>query len=109
QQHRDDPFVQGPQQAAGANGAVTPPGPAGRIMTEPMTDATFEELLGADPLSQDPAFLAAARATPARQAAWESACAFERRLRASLAAVQAPATLLPRLLEAVGVEPLAPT
>jgi len=77
-------------------------------MIEPMTDATFEELLGANPLSQDPAFLAAARATPAREAAWQAACAFEKRLRASLEAVQAPATLLPRLLAAVGAEPAAP-
>jgi hypothetical protein len=71
-------------------------------MTEPldrtMNDARFEELLGADPLSQDPAFLAAARATPERQADWQEARELEARLRAALQAVTPPAGLAERLL-----------
>jgi hypothetical protein len=71
-------------------------------MTEPLdrtiNDAHFEELLGADPFSQDPAFLAAARATPERHAAWQAAREVETRLRAALHAVTPPEGLAERLL-----------
>jgi hypothetical protein len=71
-------------------------------MTEPldrtMNDARFEELLGMDPLSQDPTFLAAARATPERHAAWQAAREVETRLRAALNAVTPPEGLAERLL-----------
>jgi hypothetical protein len=71
-------------------------------MTEPLDrtidDARFEELLGADPFNQDPAFLAAARATPERHTAWQAAREVETRLRAALHAVTPPEGLAEQLL-----------
>ncbi|MDR2214138.1 MAG: DUF3379 domain-containing protein, partial [Pseudomonadales bacterium] len=71
-------------------------------MTEPldrtMNDAHFSELLHADPLSQNPALLAAAQATPERQALWQAARADALRLRAMLNSVTPPPDLQERLL-----------
>jgi len=63
-----------------------------------MNDTRFEELLGADPLSQDSDFLAATRATPEREAAWNLARNAELRLRGSLAAAAPSPDLLTKLM-----------
>lgn len=67
-------------------------------LDRPMNDTRFETLLGADPLSQDPEFLAAAQETPERRAAWEGARAFETRLRSTLEGVTPPTHLEEKLL-----------